>query len=81
MSELLLGVDIGTSSSKGVLTRPKGEVIATAVRPHELSLPRPGWAEHDAEKIWKTSEPYAPSSCKRPAVKWRGDESAQHVVS
>ena len=52
MSELLLGVDIGTSSSKGVLARPDGEVIATAVRPHDLSLPRPGWAEHDAEKIW-----------------------------
>jgi xylulokinase len=52
MSELLLGVDIGTSSSKGVLTRPDGRVVATAVRPHDLSLPRPGWAEHDAEKIW-----------------------------
>src|SRR5215210_2460783 len=52
MSELLLGVDIGTSSSKGVLARPDGEIIATAVRPHKLSLPRPGWAEHDAEKIW-----------------------------
>jgi xylulokinase len=52
MSELLLGVDIGTSSSKGVLARPNGEVIATAVRPHDLSLPRLGWAEHDAEKIW-----------------------------
>jgi xylulokinase len=52
MSELLLGVDIGTSSSKGVLVEADGKVVATAVRPHELSLPRPGWAEHDAEKIW-----------------------------
>ena len=52
MGELLLGIDIGTSSSKGVLARPNGEVVATATRPHELSLPRPGWAEHDAEGIW-----------------------------
>lgn len=52
MSELLLGVDIGTSSSKGVLARSDGEVVATAERPHELSLPRPGWAEHDAEEVW-----------------------------
>ena len=52
MSGLLLGVDIGTSSSKGVLARPDGEVVATAERPHELSLPRPGWAEHDAEGVW-----------------------------
>jgi xylulokinase len=52
LSELLLGIDIGTSSSKGVLSRPDGEVVATAVRPHELSLPHPGWAEHDAEGVW-----------------------------
>lgn len=52
MSELLLGVDIGTSSSKGVLARPDGEVVATAERPHEISPPRPGWAEHDAEEVW-----------------------------
>ncbi|MDQ3930994.1 MAG: FGGY-family carbohydrate kinase [Chloroflexota bacterium] len=52
MGELLLGIDIGTSSSKGVLASPDGRVIATAVRPHDLSLPRPGWAEHDAEGVW-----------------------------
>ena len=52
MSGLLLGVDIGTSSSKGVLSRADGEVVTTAERPHELSLPRPGWAEHDAERMW-----------------------------
>jgi xylulokinase len=27
-------------------------VVATATRPHRLSLPRPGWAEHDAESVW-----------------------------
>ncbi|GCE30638.1 sugar kinase [Dictyobacter alpinus] len=52
MSALLLGVDIGTSSTKGVLARDNGEIIATSERPHLLSLPRPGWAEHDAETIW-----------------------------
>ncbi len=52
MSDLLLGIDIGTSSSKGVLARPNGEVVATATRAHNLSLPRPGWAEHDAEAVW-----------------------------
>jgi sugar (pentulose or hexulose) kinase len=29
MSELLLGVDMGTSSTKGVLARPDSEVAAT----------------------------------------------------
>jgi xylulokinase len=50
--DLLLGVDIGTASSKGMLATPGGRVVATAVRPHALSLPRPGWAEHDGEATW-----------------------------
>jgi xylulokinase len=49
---LLCGVDIGTSSSKGVLVSPDGTVAATASREHKLSVPRPGWAEHDAEDWW-----------------------------
>jgi xylulokinase len=52
MTDLLLGVDIGTSSSKGVLVRPDGTIVATAQRAHQLSLPRPGWAEHDGETVW-----------------------------
>lgn len=50
--KLLLGVDIGTGSSKGVLTDTEGTVLATSEQPHDLSLPRPGWAEHDAEDVW-----------------------------
>ncbi|MBB5953811.1 xylulokinase [Saccharothrix tamanrassetensis] len=49
---LLLGIDIGTSSSKGVLVTPRGEVLARASRPHRTSMPRPGWVEHDAETVW-----------------------------
>ncbi|MFB9833111.1 FGGY-family carbohydrate kinase [Actinoallomurus acaciae] len=49
---LLLGVDIGTSSTKGGLTTPDGTVVATAVREHDVSRPHPGWAEHDARAVW-----------------------------
>lgn len=52
MTSLLLGIDIGTGSTKGVLCRPDGEVVATATRPHTMDLPRPGWAEVDAEGVW-----------------------------
>jgi xylulokinase len=52
VSELLLGIDIGTSSTKGVLARADGEVVATAERSHGLAMPHPGWAEHDAEEVW-----------------------------
>ncbi|WP_216206836.1 FGGY-family carbohydrate kinase [Amycolatopsis aidingensis] len=49
---LLLGIDIGTSSSKGVLVDPQGRVLARASRPHATSTPHPGWVEHDAESVW-----------------------------
>lgn len=50
--DLLLGVDIGTYSSKGVLCSASGEVLASATVEHGLSLPRPGWAEQDADGVW-----------------------------
>jgi xylulokinase len=50
--DLLLGVDIGTYSAKGVLCGGDGQVLAEATIEHGLSLPRPGWAEHDADAIW-----------------------------
>ena len=53
MSEYLLGVDIGTASSKGVLIETKnGTVCAQATIPHGVSLPQAGWVEQDAEETW-----------------------------
>ena len=50
--DLLLGIDIGTYESKGVLTTVTGEVIAQVAVPHQLLFPRAGWAEHDPELTW-----------------------------
>jgi xylulokinase len=54
MGDLLLGLDLGTGSSKGVLTTADGTVVATATRPRprSMSMPRPGWAEVDPEAVW-----------------------------
>lgn len=52
MSELLLGIDIGTASSKAVLATPDGEIVASATTPHDMQLPHPGWAEMDADQVW-----------------------------
>ena len=52
MDDLLLGIDIGTGSTKGVLCTPDGTVLDTAVISHAMSLPRPGWAEMDADDVW-----------------------------
>ena len=49
MGQLLLGIDIGTYSSKGVLCSPDGTILAEARADHEMSIPKPGYAEHDAD--------------------------------
>jgi xylulokinase len=50
--DLLLGIDIGTGSSKGVLTTADGRILASAVRAHAMSMPGPGRAEMDADAVW-----------------------------
>lgn len=52
MNKLLLGIDIGTYESKGVVTDLDGSVVANTSIGHNLSIPNPGWAEHDAESVW-----------------------------
>lgn len=47
-----LGVDIGTSSSKGVLVDADGAILATAVREHQVSRPHVGWVEVDPRTWW-----------------------------
>ncbi|PRB08785.1 FGGY-family carbohydrate kinase [Microbacterium sp. MYb62] len=48
-----LGVDIGTSSSKGVLVGADGTIIASATRAHEVSRPHTGWVEMDGDIWWQ----------------------------
>jgi xylulokinase len=52
MSNILLGIDIGTYTSKGVLVEADGIIAKTALVEHEMSIPQPGWAEQDADAIW-----------------------------
>ena len=50
--DTLLGIDMGTGSTKGVLVDSSGTVLAAETISHGMDLPRPGWAEVDAEAVW-----------------------------
>ena len=50
--DLLLGIDMGTGSTKGVLVDATGSILASEAISHAMDLPRPGWAEVDAENLW-----------------------------
>ena len=47
-----LGVDVGTFETKGVLVDEAGTILAQAVNPHKMIVPRPGWAEHRPDEDW-----------------------------
>lgn len=48
-----LGIDIGTFETKGVLVdTATGAIVSQAAHPHQMIVPRPGWAEHRPEEDW-----------------------------
>lgn len=49
---IVIGLDIGTTSTIAVAVRWPGEILAVASRPVTLSSPQPGWAEEDPEQWW-----------------------------
>lgn len=48
----VLGLDIGTTSTIGILVRLPGEVLGIVSRPVTLTSHQPGWAEEDPEQWW-----------------------------
>ncbi|MGQ3353474.1 MAG: FGGY-family carbohydrate kinase [Phreatobacter sp.] len=48
----VLGLDIGTTSTIGILVRLPGEVLGIASRPVTLDSPHPGWSEENPADWW-----------------------------
>jgi len=54
MSEYLLSIDQGTTSSRAMLFTHEGELAFTAQREFRQYFPHDGWVEHDPEEIWQS---------------------------
>jgi xylulokinase len=55
MPDAVLAIDIGTQSSRAAVLDTDGRLMASASRPHELAVPRPGWAEQNPEEWWQAT--------------------------
>jgi len=54
MSDLLIGLDVGTTATKALLLDMEGHVVASATRGYGLITgPGQGWVEQDAEELWQ----------------------------
>ncbi|MBT4091862.1 MAG: FGGY-family carbohydrate kinase [Deltaproteobacteria bacterium] len=49
----IVGIDIGTTSTIGILISLPDKVLATATRPVTFFAPHPGWAEENPSQWWE----------------------------
>lgn len=55
MIDALVGLDIGTTATKGVLLAADGTMLATATREATLRSPQPSWAEMEPDEWWSNA--------------------------
>ena len=54
MSQYVLALDQGTTSSRSILFGKDGRIVSSAQQEFPQILPTPGHVEHDPEAIWQT---------------------------
>src|SRR3712207_1186718 len=54
MTRYILALDQGTTSSRAIVFRDDGGIVATAQQEFTQLFPQPGWVEHDPEEIWRS---------------------------
>jgi glycerol kinase len=54
MTEYLLSLDQGTTSSRAILFNRNGEIVRQCSKEFKQIYPKPGWVEHDPKEIWDT---------------------------
>lgn len=54
-AEIIVAIDQGTTNTKVLAVDRSGSIVAQASARTELSFPRPGWAESDAETLYRTT--------------------------
>lgn len=52
MSQYLLAIDQGTTSSRAILFSAQGLPVASAQQEFKQYFPCDGWVEHDGEELW-----------------------------
>ena len=55
MSQYLLAIDQGTTSSRAIVFNREGRAHARAQQEFQQFFPQDGWVEHDGEQIWRST--------------------------
>ena len=52
MSNYVLAIDQGTTSSRSIIFDKAGSIVSTGQKEHEQIFPKAGWVEHNPKEIW-----------------------------
>ena len=52
MTDYILSIDQGTTSTRAMIFDHAGSVISSGQLEHDQIFPKPGWVEHDPKQIW-----------------------------
>lgn len=55
-TEYLLGIDVGTTSTKALICSTDGVIVAEQSAGYPLYSPKPGWNEQDPQDWWKATQ-------------------------
>ena len=75
---MILVIDQGTTSTRGIVFGPDAEPIASAQAEFPQIYPRPGWVEHDPETLWETTLLTAREALKRAACEAKRSGGDRH---
>ncbi len=54
MTQYILALDQGTTSSRAIIFNNQGSIVSIAQKEFKQYFPQPGWVEHDANEIWSS---------------------------
>lgn len=55
MTDYIVAIDHGTTSTRAIVFSREGEMVSVAQREHKQILPHAGWVEHDPMEVWENT--------------------------
>ena len=69
MTEYVLALDQGTTSSRAVVFDKQGTIVSVSQKEFTQIFPKPGWVEHDPIEIWSTQAGMAAEAVTKKGLK------------
>ncbi|MFT6834685.1 MAG: glycerol kinase, partial [Francisellaceae bacterium] len=68
MSQYILTLDQGTTSSRAIIFNHDGHIVSMAQKEFQQIYPKPGWVEHDPNEIWVSQVSVAAEAISRAGI-------------